>query len=73
MSHSRWKACPCSSKQLPICIRPTEHSAFHVKASKGTLPVTNIATNKLVPNEKGIFHTELAVTSVSRDNKTTVT
>ena len=46
-------------------LRPTEHAPFHVKASssKGVEPVTNVATNKLVPNEKGIVHAEAVVSS----------
>ena len=56
-------------------MRPTEHSAFHSKPSPKTVKaaITNVSTNKLVPNEKGTIRTEQSVTRTSKDKSTKVT
>ena len=55
--------------------RPTEHSAFHSKPSSttGKAAITNVSTNKLVPNEKGTIRTEQSVTHTIKDKSTKVT
>ena len=59
----------------PYILRPREHSAFYAKLYSGKdLPkVINVSTNKLIPNENCVVRTESAMTSNSRNNKTTVT
>lgn len=56
-------------------LRPTEHSANHVKPSSnpGSDAVTNVRTNKLVSNQKGNLSSETAVTSISKSGETSIT
>ena len=56
-------------------MRPTEHSTFHSKPSSttGKAAITNVSTNKLVPNEKGAIRTEQSVTYTSKEKSTKVT
>ena len=56
-------------------MQSTEDSAFHAKSSsaKGLPTATNVSSNKRIPDENGVVHTEAAINSVSRDNKTIVT
>ena len=51
-------------------LRPTVHSALHVKSSsaKGLQTATNISTNKLVPNENSAVRTQAAITCFKRRN-----
>ena len=56
-------------------LRPTEHSAFHSKPlpTTGKAAITNVSTNKLVPNEKGTIRTEQSVTNTIKGKSTKVT
>ena len=56
-------------------LRPTEHSAFHTKpsSSKGKIAVTNVSTNKLIPNENGTIRTEQSITHVNKEKSIKVT
>ena len=56
-------------------IRPTEHAAFHVKISstKGQEAVTNVKTNKIVPDQNKQISTEASETHVSQSKQTSIT